>query len=404
MAYRAAMFSVKFVRNKSLGSSSSSKLFVTVTAATLNLIFINVLKFGYHKLAFLMTEWENPRTQSTFEDSFTLKLFWFQFCNTYASLFYVAFFKSEFFTGWPGKYKRIFHNYRLEGCSDQGCFLELCIQIIIIMGGQQFLGNIVEIGWPYAMRKYNSWKHKLRHSLSVPIWESDYQLADKELLSLVWEYQEVVIQYGFVTLFVAAFPLAPLIALCTNIIEIRIDAVNMVNAFRRPVAYVSQGIGIWYEILATVTALSVLVNGFVLSFASEFIPRLVYQYQFSHDGSMKGYVNWSLSSFNISDFKEFEKPNDIIGFENLTECRYPGHHNRGKPYDYNTTHWKILSFRLLFAFIFQWTVTAATRVISWIIPDRPKSIDLSQKRQNYLTREAMRKSSIRIKLRGSFSR
>jgi hypothetical protein len=31
----------------------------------------------------------------------------------------------------------------------------------------------------------------------------------------------IVIQYGFVTLFVAAFPLAPLLALINNVFEIR---------------------------------------------------------------------------------------------------------------------------------------------------------------------------------------
>ena len=33
-----------------------------------------------------------------------------------------------------------------------------------------------------------------------------------------------VVQYGFVTLFVAAFPLAPLLALINNVFEIRLDA------------------------------------------------------------------------------------------------------------------------------------------------------------------------------------
>ena len=34
----------------------------------------------------------------------------------------------------------------------------------------------------------------------------------------------MVLQYGFVTLFVSAFPLAPLFALLNNLIEIRLDA------------------------------------------------------------------------------------------------------------------------------------------------------------------------------------
>ena len=43
-------------------------------------------------------------------------------------------------------------------------------------------------------------------------------------LGLLDEYLELAIQYGFITLFVAAFPLAPLFALLNNIFEIRLDA------------------------------------------------------------------------------------------------------------------------------------------------------------------------------------
>ena len=49
-------------------------------------------------------------------------------------------------------------------------------------------------------------------------WEADYQLGDLERLHLLHEYIEMIIQYGFVTLFVAVFPLAPLLALINNIL------------------------------------------------------------------------------------------------------------------------------------------------------------------------------------------
>lgn len=42
-----------------------------------------------------------------------------------------------------------------------------------------------------------------------------------------------VIQFSFTTLFVAAFPLAPLMALINNIVEIRLEAIKMVRLERR---------------------------------------------------------------------------------------------------------------------------------------------------------------------------
>ena len=64
-------------------------------------------------------------------------------------------------------------------------------------------------------------------------WEQDYNLQSVDRLDLLDEYLEMVIQYGFITLFVAAFPLAPLFALINNVLEIRIGK----NCFRRENCY-----------------------------------------------------------------------------------------------------------------------------------------------------------------------
>ena len=53
----------------------------------------------------------------------------------------------------------------------------------------------------------------------------------------------LVVQYGFVTIFVAAFPLAPMFALMNNVIEIRLDAYKFVTQYKRPVAVKAQDIG-----------------------------------------------------------------------------------------------------------------------------------------------------------------
>ena len=67
----------------------------------------------------------------------------------------------------------------------------------------------------------------------------------------------LVLQYGFVTMFVAAFPLAPFVALLNNMVEIRLDAVNFIHNFRRPAAERAEDIGAWYGILASLTMVSI---------------------------------------------------------------------------------------------------------------------------------------------------
>lgn len=104
-----------------------------------------------------------------------------------------------------------------------------------------------------------------------------------------------VLQYGFVTLFVAAFPLAPFFALLNNIAEIRVDAFKMVAQARRPLAERAEDIGAWFGVLRMLTYAAVVSNAFVIAYTSDYIPRMVYKYVYSADSSLWGYIDHSLS-------------------------------------------------------------------------------------------------------------
>ena len=69
-----------------------------------------------------------------------------------------------------------------------------------------------------------------------------------------------MLQFGFITIFVAAFPLAPLFALLNNWIEIRLDARKLICETRRPVADRAQNIGVWHEILDAIVQIAVITN------------------------------------------------------------------------------------------------------------------------------------------------
>ncbi|VDN23656.1 unnamed protein product [Gongylonema pulchrum] len=74
-----------------------------------------------------------------------------------------------------------------------------------------------------------------------------------------------VIQFGFVTLFVSAFPLAPLLALINNILEVRLDAYKFVVANRRPYPQRARDLGIWLSIIDKLSKAAVLTNHVVLA-------------------------------------------------------------------------------------------------------------------------------------------
>ena len=64
---------------------------------------------------------------------------------------------------------------------------------------------------------------------------------------------ELAIQYGYVTLFVSAFPLAPFLALFSNIVEIRTDGWKLLHAYRRANPLGAEDIGTWFAIFQVIS-------------------------------------------------------------------------------------------------------------------------------------------------------
>lgn len=58
----------------------------------------------------------------------------------------------------------------------------------------------------------------------------------------------------------ASFPLAPLLALVNNILEIRVDAWKLTTQFRRMVPEKAQDIGAWQPIMQGIAILAVVTN------------------------------------------------------------------------------------------------------------------------------------------------
>ncbi|XP_076578428.1 anoctamin-2b [Chaetodon auriga] len=371
-------------------TKSNVRVTVTATAVIINLVVILILDEIYGAVALWLTELEIPKTETNFEERLILKAFLLKFMNAYAPIFYVAFFKGRF-AGRPGNYVYVFNDYRMEECAPGGCLIELCIQLSIIMLGKQLIqNNIFEIGIPKlkklvrAIKDKGSAEKEMDEERPPQQWNLDYALAPFE--GLTPEYMEMIIQFGFVSLFVASFPLAPLFALLNNVIEIRLDAKKFVTELRRPVAVRAKDIGIWYNILSGMGKFSVIINAFVISFTSDFIPRLVYQYMFSQTGTMHGFIDHTLSYFNVSNFKPGTAPqNSELG--DITFCRYKDY--REPPwspdaYTFSKQYWCVLAARLAFVILFQNLVMFLSLVVAWVIPDVPKTIVEQLKREKKL--------------------
>nr|KAG5698674.1 hypothetical protein BaRGS_022562 [Batillaria attramentaria] len=364
--YRVVISMLLF-ENKNLRPRAS--IIASMTAAMVNLILIMAVGRVYEKLALKLTQWEMHRTQTEFEDQLTFKVFIFQFVNFYSSIIYIAFFKGRF-SGYPGHYNRLF-GLRSEECNNGGCLIELAQQLGVIMIGKQMINNAQEVMVPKLKGLIHRFKVRMVKSVKRTRWEEDYELIENE--GLFQEYLEMVLQFGFITIFVAAFPLAPLFALLNNWVEIRLDAHKFVCETRRPVAERAQDIGVWFIILDALAQLAVISNAFLIAFTSEFLPRLLYKYQFNW--SLEGYTNFTLAyaPANSSGLSE--------------ECRYKEF--RDADGEYSIFYWHLLAVRLGFVIVFEHVVFGICRLIDILVPDIPEALELKIKRERYLAKQAL---------------
>ncbi|CAB1339612.1 unnamed protein product [Coregonus sp. 'balchen'] len=316
--------------SSNLTARSNVRATVKGTAAVINLVMIIIMDEVYGALARRLTLLEVPKTDKSFEERLIFKTFVLKFANAFTPIVYLAFFRGRM-VGRPGDYVYVIGSYRMEERSE--------------MDSQQ-------------QEDYN---------MTLQRHEKDHFLGP--FVGLSPEYMEMIIQFGMVTLFVASFPLAPLFALLNNIIEIRLDAKKFVTEVRRPIAARAKDIGIWYNLLRGLSKVAVIVNAFVISFTSDFIPRLVYQYMYSPDGSMHGFVNHTLSYFN--NYRETPWSNT--------------------PYDLSKEFWAVLACRLAFVIGFQNVVMLMSDFVDWLIPDIPKDISLQIHKEKLLMVELFMK-------------
>ncbi|XP_061886923.1 anoctamin-5b isoform X1 [Entelurus aequoreus] len=418
IAYRLAVYAAfaSIIKNpmrkiQVVGRFITPQLATSVTASCINFVIIMILNFFYERVAVWITDMEIPKTHLEYENRLTMKMFLFQFVNYYSSCFYVAFFKGKF-VGFPGEYSYMFGKWsklRNEECDPGGCLIELTTQLVIVMAGKQLWGNIQEALLPLMRNWWSSRRGRHHPENHCSRWEQDNVLQNFGQLGLFYEYLEMVVQFGFITLFVASFPLAPLLALFNNILEIRVDAWKFTTQFRRPVASKARNIGAWQEILNAVAILSVVTNAFIMAFTSDMIPRMVYLYAYSKEGSMWGYVNNSLSVYNISQIPDPNMPEEqAYWFDNSTaNCRYrdyrypPGHH---REYTHTMQFWHILAAKMAFIITMEHVVFVVKFFVAWMIPDVPSDVKARIKRERYLIQEYLHNYEVeRLKLQLSAS-
>eukprot|EP00753_Platysulcus_tardus_P014758 PLAT4453.1.p1 GENE.PLAT4453.1~~PLAT4453.1.p1 ORF type:complete len:397 (-),score=118.11 PLAT4453.1:26-1045(-) len=193
-------------------------------------LLIPTLDWLFTALATRLNEWENYRAESHYQNHLILKVFSFRSVNSFISLYYYAF-------------------------SSNHSLFQLSVQLGSFMIAGQLWNNLIEVVLPWLRRKWvRYWNPAADEVFSA---YEQFKLAKYNTFE---DYAEMLIQFGYVTLFSMAFPLAPLCALVNNLIELRSDAFKLCHAKQRPIARKAAGIGAWYTVLEMMSIAAVLTN------------------------------------------------------------------------------------------------------------------------------------------------
>ncbi|CAF3286759.1 unnamed protein product [Rotaria sp. Silwood2] len=214
--------------------SIHTKLMRTMPSAGYSLLIIP-MNLIYKKIATYLTDFENHRLQTGYENNLTSKLFVFYVMNCFIGLFYEAFFNVNY-----------------------GNVVQLLISLVII--NAIFLKFTEQIG-PYVLKRVK--KNQLLDGKSQSSQVSDAVKQAKTLTPFegtYGDYLTIFEQYGYVALFSAVFPWITICALISNIFELRADAFKYCHVYQRPFAQRAWNIGSWLYAFDILSSVAIVTN------------------------------------------------------------------------------------------------------------------------------------------------
>mmetsp|Transcript_21771 Transcript_21771/g.36403 ORF Transcript_21771/g.36403 Transcript_21771/m.36403 type:complete len:780 (+) Transcript_21771:27-2366(+) len=214
---------------------------------------IVVLNMGYGITANDLNDYENYRTDTEYDDALITKLYTFMFVNSYAALIFIAYVKASI------------------GLQCQGpCMVELATSLTIIFASQLTVSKVaayveIVVNTELQRRENEAQRQKRldagKEVLPMTDAEKQDQFSDYDpSIDMIYDYSTIVMQYGYVTLFVAACPIAPMLAYISNYAEIRLDGYKMLYLTKRPLPVGAEDIGTWLDIMQLTSIASVITN------------------------------------------------------------------------------------------------------------------------------------------------
>ncbi|KAK9960521.1 hypothetical protein ABG768_008374 [Culter alburnus] len=203
-------------------------------------VVIEIMNLLYRYAAEFLTDWENHRLESSYQNHLVLKVLVFNFVNCFASLFYIAFVMQDM------------------------VLLRQSLATLLITS--QILNQVMEAFLPYWLqRRRNKKAHKRMRRLmgdkELPLLEQvQLETEMNTYLGTFDDYLEQFLLFGYVSLFSCVYPLAAVLVVLNNITEVYSDAFKMCHVFKRPFSEPAANIGVWQLAFETMSIIAVVTN------------------------------------------------------------------------------------------------------------------------------------------------
>ncbi|XP_057689524.1 anoctamin-10 isoform X2 [Corythoichthys intestinalis] len=183
-------------------------------------VVIEIMNLIYRYAAEFLTEWENHRLESSYQNHLVLKVLVFNFLNCFASLFYIAFIMQD--------------------------LVLLRQNLATLLITSQIINQFMEAFLPY-------WLQRGRNKMMM----MEIPLNEQGTFD---DYLELFLLFGYISLFSSVYPLAAVLVVLNNITEIYSDAFKMCNLYKRPFSDPAANIGIWQLAFEAMSVIAIVTN------------------------------------------------------------------------------------------------------------------------------------------------
>ncbi|KAI1102168.1 DUF590-domain-containing protein [Jackrogersella minutella] len=227
-----------------------------------------------------LTEIENYKTIDTHQAALVGKLFIINFITSYTPLFLSAFVYMPFgnlLVPYLDIFKvtaeKLSHEKSITTQSFQVNPDRLRKQMIYFTVTAQVVNFALEVVVPYVKRKAFQEVEKVQSKgkvLAKDVPEEHAFLervrneAQLDVYDVTVDYREMIVQFGYLSLFSAVWPLTPLCFFLNNWVELRSDAMKIAVTSQRPIPWRADSIGPWLNALGFLSWFGSLVSSAIV--------------------------------------------------------------------------------------------------------------------------------------------